>query len=135
MLTVNYWAILISAVVYMVIGSTWYSPVMFGNKWIKLMGWTPEQIEKKKNMGITYGVMFIGSLVTTFVTAQFIQYTDSTTWLEGATTGFWIWIGFIAPVALNGYLFETRKWGLFGINIGYSLVCLIITGAILAIWQ
>lgn len=135
MLTVNYWAILISAVVYMVIGSTWYSPIMFGNKWIKLMGWTPEQIEKKKNMGITYGVMFIGSLVTTFVTAQFIQYTDSTTWLEGATTGFWIWIGFIAPVGLNGHLFETRKWGLFGINIGYSLVCLIITGAILAIWQ
>ena len=136
MLTVNFCAILVSGVIYMIVGRTWYSPIMFGNRWIKLMGWTPEQIEKckKKNMGVTYSIMFIGSLVTSFILAQFIQYTDAATWAEGAETGFWIWVGFIAPVALSGYLFEGKKWELFGINVGYNLVCLVVTGAILAIW-
>lgn len=62
-------AVLVSVIVSMIVGSIWYGPV-FGKKWMKLVGVTKEDMEKgKKEMQKTYGMMFAGSLVTSFVLA------------------------------------------------------------------
>lgn len=140
MLEVNYLAILISALISMVLGSLWYSPVLFGNKWMKLMGMTKESMENnpsmKKEMGIAYSVTFIGSLIMAYVLAHLIQqYAHADTAWTGAQTGFWIWLGFFATSALNGVFFEKRKWDLYFINVGYYLVLLILMGMLLAVWQ
>ena len=63
---VNCWAVLVSAIASMVIGSIWYGP-LFGKQFLKAMGmdqWSPEkQAEMKKAMTMTYVWQFIASLV------------------------------------------------------------------------
>jgi hypothetical protein len=45
---VNYVAVLFAVVASMVVGFAWYSPVLFGKQWMKLMGLTKENMESAK---------------------------------------------------------------------------------------
>ena len=45
-LGVNLWAVLVSALATMVVGFVWYSPVLFANSWMKLMGYDPNDKAK-----------------------------------------------------------------------------------------
>ena len=47
-MAVNYLAVLVAAIVSMVIGGLWYSPLLFGNVWMKLSGITQKDVEKAK---------------------------------------------------------------------------------------
>jgi len=42
--TINYLAVLVSAVIFFIIGGLWYSPLMFANPWIKAMGFSDEKL-------------------------------------------------------------------------------------------
>lgn len=136
MVEINYWAVLAAALGNFALGSLWYSPLFFGKKWMHYMGWSEQDMEsKKKGVGKSYALMFIGTLVTTYILAHFVKYTNSVTWLMGMQTGFWIWLGFIAPMAMGSVLWEGKKWGLYFINAGFYLVAMVMMGAILAVWQ
>jgi agmatine/peptidylarginine deiminase len=66
MIEINYWAVLAAALGNFALGSIWYSPLAFGNKWMHYMGWTQQDMEsKKKGVGKSYALMFIGTLITT----------------------------------------------------------------------
>ena len=62
---INYLAVLVSAIIGMIIGALWYSPLLFGKLWMKLSGMTEKQLNeaKKKGMGKMYLVAFIGVLL------------------------------------------------------------------------
>ena len=45
-ISINWWAVLVAGVVYMVVGMVWYGP-LFGKLWKSLMGFTDESV---KNM-------------------------------------------------------------------------------------
>jgi hypothetical protein len=130
-------AVLVSAVVYMVLGFLWYGP-LFGKPWMKLVGMTKEHMEeaKKKGMGKTYGLSFVGALVMFYVLAHFAKYAQASTMTEGMQTGFWAWLGFVATTGMNEFLFAVKKkpWKLYFINQGYLLIGLLVGGAILATW-
>jgi hypothetical protein len=49
---INYLAVLVAALVSMVIGGLWYSPLLFGNIWMKLSGITQKDVEKAKKQGM-----------------------------------------------------------------------------------
>ena len=42
-MAINYWAVLVAAVAYMILGAIWYSPILFGSAWMRLIGKTKEQ--------------------------------------------------------------------------------------------
>ena len=44
--------VLIAAVVAYVIGAFWYSPVLFGSKWMKFVGLTKKDMEKAQKEGM-----------------------------------------------------------------------------------
>ncbi len=134
--TVNYLAVLISAIVAMIIGMIWYSPILFGNLWMRSSGFTDKMMKEAKNKGMAwrYIIMFIGSLLTAYILSHFIDYTESTTFVAGMTTAFWLWLGFIVPVSLASILWEGKSPTYYFINIFYYLVMLVIVGGILAIW-
>jgi hypothetical protein len=55
--------------------------------------------------------------------------------LSGASTGLIVGIGFLATAYGITYLFEQRPLRLFMINAGYSIVLLVIMGAIIGGWH
>lgn len=136
---INYWAVLVSAIVSMVFGSLWYGP-LFGKPWMKLMGFTAESMEKAKAKGMTtsYVIMMVSSLITAYVLAHAIVFGVAYTGIGGAVGGamgaFYYWLGFVAPVSTAPQLWEGKPWKLFFIQAGYYLVSMLIQGMILATW-
>ncbi len=133
---VNYLAVLIAAVVNMAIGAFWYSPAGFGKQWSALMGWTdPAKTDQmKKGAGKSYAWMFVASLITMFVLANVARLAGAATMMQGAVVGFWIWLGFVATTQIGSILWDMKPAKLFAINTLYSLVTLVVNGALLAVW-
>ena len=129
---INYLAVLVAAVINMVVGAIWYSPVLFAKDWSKLTG------RKANEMGdgsTSYVITFAGALLQAYILTHFVSYSGAVTAVEGAMTGFWLWLGFVAVVSAVHLVFEGRSWTLWRINAGYFLVVLLINGAILAAWR
>lgn len=141
MIVVNYWAVLASAVVMIVLGSLWYGP-LFGKQWMAMMGIKmPEKMtpEMQKGMIRSYALMAVGALVMSYILANAISlfvtaYPTKELLTTGLLFGFWGWLGFIAPVTLGPVLWENKPWKLWVLNAGYYLVGMLIIGAILSLW-
>lgn len=137
MVPVNYMAVFAAAVASMILGFLWYGPFL-GKMWIKESGFSKEKIEaaKKKGMAMSYGLMFLGSLFMAFVLSHalvFAQtYMKTSGISSGLTTGFWNWLGFVAPVTLGSVLWEGKSWKLWCLNNGYYLLSLLTMGVIVA---
>ncbi len=135
-IVINYWAVLVVAIVNMVIGFLWYGPI-FGKQWAALMGRDKSSMEGK-NMTTSYVLMMVGALVMAYVLAHAIifgiAYTKIGGIKGGMMGGFYYWLGFVAPVLLGSVLWDGKPWKLWAINAGYYLVVLLIAGAILATW-
>lgn len=133
--SVNYWAVLASAIASMIIGSLWYGP-LFGKKWMKLMNFTGKDISKAKSKGMwkLYLVNFIGSLITAFVLAHITAYVNAGTFMQGIGVGAWVWLGFVATMLLGSVLWEGKPVSLYWLNSIYWLVNLAVMGGILSAW-
>jgi len=141
MVPVNYWAVLASVVLSIVLGSLWYGP-LFGKMWTKLEGWTKADMEKgmadKKGMMRAYGIQTLGAFFMAFVLSHSLIF--AATYLHesgvsaGLQTGFWNWIGFIAPATLTNVLWEGKSWKLWLLTNGYWLVLLLSMGVLLSLW-
>lgn len=133
---VNLLAVGGAAVASMILGFAWYSPVLFGKPWMKLMGYTEKSLkEAQAKMGPMYALSFLGALVMAYVlshvstlSAAFFQYPLQT---AAISSGFWMWLGFVAPVQMTDVIFGDKKWKLYAINTGYQLVSLLLMGAII----
>jgi hypothetical protein len=133
---INYPAVIVAAVVHFIIGGLWYG-VIFGNTFLKIVEWTPEQLKQVQDQAhwSQYAVAFATSLVLAYVLAHFIKYMKVTDVAGGLQTAFWLWLGFVVTTQLPTVVFEQRKLGLYLLNVGYQLVACLICGAILAAWK
>lgn len=132
--TTNYVAVLGAAIVGVIIGMIWYNPAVFGKQWMKAMGKTEKEMEKEKqNMGTGYLVAFVATLLGAFMLSQVVGLLLGKTPIEGAIAGFWVWLGFLMPVAAVAATFGGKKQ-VFWIDAGHHLVLFAIMGAILAVW-
>lgn len=129
----NYFALLAAGVASTFVGFLWYSPVLFGNPWMKAMGLNKEKMEgMKKGMNKTYAISFVGGLVMAYVLSMLISLTGSTGMNEVLVLAFWAWFGFAAPVQLTEVLFGGKSYNLYFINTGYQLASLLVMGAVLS---
>lgn len=127
---INLVAVVVAALVSMLIGAAWYSKYLFGSEWMRLVGKSTEELRRGSKKG--YVVAAIGSLIIAYVLAHFVQYVGASNLIEGAVTGFWLWLGFVAATSATNSAFAGRPWGLWRIEAGYFLLVLLINGAILA---
>lgn len=134
----NYWAILGATVASMFIGGLWYSPVLFGNLWMKLTEVTDHEAEKAKNKGmiLSYVSMFLLEFAKAFVLAHFVNFVGALTWDDGLTLGFLVWIGFIGTTTMSPYIWSIKKkpFTLYFIDNGYLALSLIVQAIILTLW-
>lgn len=131
---INYLAVLVGALASMVLGFVWYSPQVFGKRWMKLTGLSQEELRKESMMRI-YIFSFVAALVMAWMLARFIHYAAAFSLISGIKTGVWAWLGFVAPTSLVNYMFQKKPLELYLVDVGYHLVALMAMGAIIAAWR
>jgi|SRR3989344_4728299 len=131
---INYLAVLVAGIISMFIGFLWYGP-LFGKSWMKLMNFTKKNIKSMKMIsGTAYFFGFIAALLMNYVLAFFVDYADATSFGLGMQVGFWVWLGFFAPIMLGIVLWENKPFKLYLLNIFHYLVVLLINAGLLAVW-
>jgi hypothetical protein len=135
----NVWAVLVCALATMVVGFVWYSPLLFANPWMKLMGYDPNDkakiAEMQKSAGPSYALSLIASLLSAAVLAKIILISSVHSPIYGIKVALAVWLGFVTTVQLTNALFSRQPAKLYAINTGYQLVCYVVMGAILAVWR
>jgi Protein of unknown function (DUF1761) len=139
MLGVNVYAVLVAAIVTMVAGFVWYSPMLFANPWMVLMGYDPNDkakiAEMQKSAGPSYAMSMIASALSAIVLGKIIAVANAASALSGMEIAFAVWLGFVTTVQLTNSLFMRQRAKLYAINTGYQLVCYVAMGAILGAWR
>ena len=130
---INVWALIAAALIRIVVGALWFSPIAFLERWRAIVGLD----EKTMNAGMPRAILFdvLGSLVMAFVLSHAVAYSGAATLGQGAAVGFFNWLGFIAAVQLSETLHEHRPLRFFAIYTGYNFIALISMGALLAVWR
>ena len=130
-IAINWVTVLIAAVVNMAVGWIWYGP-LFGKMWKGMMGFTDESMKsmKMKPMNSMVGG-FIASLVVAYVLAYFIGIAGTTTAEGACQLAFWIWLGFLATNALDGYLWEGKPFNLFILKAVEQVVAIVLMAVVL----
>lgn len=128
----NWLAIIVAAVSAFVLGSLWYSPLMFVKRWMKETGIT-EESTKNINMVRLFLMAFILSLFASFFLAMFIGPDAGAGF--GALAGFMAGFGWVFTFMGISYLFEARTLAHFMINAMYSVTSLTLMGFIIGLWQ
>ena len=133
--TINWLAVLVAGISAFVVGGIWYSPGLFGKAWMKDSGLSEEDI-RKGNKGRIFGFTAIFSLLMAANLGMFLvdspQMKTDLSW--GATAGFLAGIWTFCAIAIHS-LFELKSWRLIFINGGYSVVALVLMGAIIGLWR
>lgn len=115
------------AVAAMAIGSAWYSPWLFGNRWQALIGKGPEE------MGSPVTAMAVAALM-------FLLMGFGMSWIipDGSSVGIGVMWGFIGfwgfalPATVINGVFERRPWSLMAIYLGYLLVTMLVMAAVIS---
>jgi hypothetical protein len=130
---INWLAVVAAALSTFVVGGLWYSPLLFGKIWMRVNGFTEEQV-KTFNKGRAFVGAFLLALVMSANLAMFLA-DPKTTLLWGVTAGALAGIGWVAAGFAVVALFENRSWSYILVNAGYQIVALVSMGAILGAWR
>lgn len=132
---INYLAVFVSALASFVIGSLWYSPILFGKGWQKALGNSEEDI-KGANMVLIFGASFVLMFIMAFGLALFEQGHNNTesTWLSGLSHGLFVAIFFVSTSYGVNMLYQRKPFKLWAIDAGYQIVLLGLMGLIIGAW-
>lgn len=130
---VNYIAVVVAAVVALVIGFIWYSPRVFGNRWMAYLGTTQAQLGNPGPTGMAVGV--VASLLNAWVLAVLSLNLGGKSLTDGVLLGLLAWLGFMATITAAQISFEKKPWGLWVLNNAHNLLVQVIMGAIVTAWR
>jgi len=158
----NFYSVLASGFVTLILGFIWYHPKVFGTIWMRESGLTQEELSKG-NMLKIFGLTFIYSLLIGMMMMPIVIHQLGAmgmigggapdvaqpesylkfmseygmayrTFRHGAFHGSMTGLFFVLPlVAING-LFERKSWKYILVNGGYWILSLTVIGAIICGW-
>ncbi len=130
--SVNWIAVFVAAISSFVLGSLWYSPLLFSKRWQKEVDLNDEKI-KQANMAKIFGTAFVFQLIIAVNLAFFLASPEiglQQGLMYGLLTGVWIFCGIG-----TAYLFAQKSWTLILIDGMYQVVALGLMGIILGAWK
>ena len=129
---INYFAVLIAAVVGWGIGMPWY--MAFAKPWMAANNLTKEAITEhhgRPGAWLPFVLAFAACLVMAWVLAGVIGHLGQVTVRNGVISGLFCWLGFVITTMLVNYSFSMRSRMLLVIDGGYWLVVLVLMGAVI----
>ena len=70
-----------------------------------------------------------------YVLAHFVQVADAVAVTDALSLGFWLWLGFMAPILIGSVLWEGKSCKLFVLNGAHWLLAILAMAVILVLWQ
>lgn len=127
----NWLAIIVSTIVYFMIGALWYAPFTFGRLWDKALGF--DRPENWKFGPLYYVGPLVGSLVATLATATLIYALEIATVGEAITLGLVGGVGYAGVASgVNAITPKIPKPLLFGAITGtYHMLCITLVALLL----
>ena len=132
--TIHWLAVLVTGVVYMIIGFIWYSMRVFGTPWSKMIGMTEEEIRKGANP-LIFVLTFVLALAAGVALAVVVRSVGATTALGGLKAGLLVAVGFVLTTFGSEYIFSRRPFKLYLITAGYQAAAIVVNAIILAVWR
>lgn len=131
---INWVAVIAAAVAAFAAGMVWYSPAMFGKKWMKMMGITEKEMAKQKDkmMGVMVKSLILAA-ISALVLAHLLIALNITTLFSAVQLAFWIWLGFYATSTYMGVLYEKKNVDWWIITSGHYLVATIASAIVLVL--
>lgn len=126
----NWLAIIIAAVANMVIGFLWYGTWAFGKSWMTLSGRTMGE-GFPAGPGPLYALTAVAAVVQAITMSWFVSQTGANSGAAGAIVGLYVGMGIVAAAMFAEVLFAGRHPRLFAITAGYSILALVVQGAII----
>jgi hypothetical protein len=130
---INHIAVFVCAVMSLVIGALWWSPLLFQRAWQKETGLSDEDLARA-NPAKTFGLTFLLAWIISYNLAFFLGAED-TTWQWGLAAGLLAGVGWVVTQFVIIALFEQRSWRYMAINCGYVTVYFATIGLILGLWR
>lgn len=133
--TINYGAVLVSGIVYWIIGMLWFT-VLFGKLWARLIQKHGVKIKvpSKKEMIIKCIYTFLLNLLVALGVAIFVNSLGITQVSSAITLGVVLSVCFSLATLTTGYLWESRPWKLALVDLGYPFVGIIVSSIIITLW-
>ena len=157
----NFYMFFVAALIPLIVGWLYYSPMVAGNAWMKTNKFTKESMEGA-NMPLIMGLAYLFSLLIAFfmsglvihqggamammypevlesgsaVQQEFnelmVKYGDnSRSFTHGVIHGIFTTIFFVTPIIATNALFERRGWKYILIHAGYWLISLALVGGLI----
>ena len=133
----NYLAIIVATVAGMIVGSLWYSPVMFAQPWLRLIGKTMDELrEEGHGPAVAMVIAVIGALITSYVLALVVNASsDAPDLVDGLMIGVLVWAGLVGVQTLIGTVFQARPLRLWILDSGNQLLTFAFMGLIIGAWR
>lgn len=127
----NIWAILAAAAVKFFIGGLWYSPILFGAKWVEAAGLKMEELgSPTKPMLMAAGLGLITALTLAVIIGLGHLGPE-----QAMAIGSLAALGLVATQLGTHFAFEGRPFRLWAIYAGQYFVEFIVMAAIIGYWR
>jgi hypothetical protein len=127
----NWFAVLVAALAYFLLGALWYSNLMFGKAYRAALGITEQGTPNPMLLLINFVGWFIAATALGLVGAA----AGASTMLDGIVLGFVAGVGFVVVHQVVGGVFDPGRRALMGVTVPYTVPGFIIMGVILAVWK
>lgn len=131
---VNYWAVLVVWIIYMIIGAYWYSTAGFAKQWTKYTGINILKIPQQQANRII-GFVAVSALIQSLTLAIILHSLGVESLVQGLVASLVLWLGFVTATTVGVTLYSKRSWGFIWLNSSYFLVVMVIGSAMLSTWK
>jgi len=130
--SINIVAVIVVAVISMVTGSLWYSPMMFQKMWVKLSG---REMPSGSSANMAYALSALTAIIRALVLAIVLGLMGTTGVVNAVGLTFILWLGFVLPPLWSKILYGQQSYMLLAIDAGYYLIDGAIGAIILTMWR
>lgn len=134
--SVNWAAVVVSGIVYFLLGWLWYSQVLFGKAWMAASGIDMTKAPADKgNMLRSYGLSLLAGIVMAAALALVLRAAHAEGIGAGIAWALVAGIGFVAMAIGMMSLFPQKSPKLLAINVGYPVVGYVVMSIVLTVWR
>lgn len=129
---IDYPAVFMAACAYFVLGALWYTPKIFGRKWLQM---NYIKHDDKKTTSKVMTIAFLSTLTAALILDYFICFAHTVTVTGGMWIGIILSLSILALTVGVSFIFEERRVKLQFNDAGYHLIGFMAMGFILTYWR